>query len=67
MSDGQGQVRLIGIQERSGEVMLTGRVKYDYRVAGSREWKELVDYQDDQFHPLAIDATSDSLYAHGSS
>lgn len=63
MSDGQGQVRLIGIHERSGEVMLTGRVKYDYRVAGSREWKELVDYQDDQFHPLAIDATSDSLYA----
>jgi len=63
MSDGQGQVRLMGIPEVSGEVMLTGRVKYDYRAAGSREWTKLVDYQDDQFHPLAIDASNDSLYA----
>ncbi len=63
MSDGQGQVRLMAIPEVSGETMLTGRVKYEYRAAGSRDWKTLIDYQDDQFHPLAIDATSDSLYA----
>jgi dipeptidyl aminopeptidase/acylaminoacyl peptidase len=63
MSDGLGQVRLIGIQQLSGEVNLTGRVKYDYRLAGSRDWKQLVDYQDSDFYPLAIDATSDSLYA----
>lgn len=63
MSDGQGNVRLIGIPELSGEVMLTGRVRYDYRPTGSRDWTKLVDYQDGQFYPLAIDATNDSLYA----
>ena len=63
MSDGQGQIRLMGIPEVSGEVMLTGRVRYDYRAEGSRNWVKLVDYQDDQFHPLAIDATNNSLYA----
>jgi dipeptidyl aminopeptidase/acylaminoacyl peptidase len=63
MSDGQGQVRLIGMSELSGEVMLTGRTKYNYRTVGSREWRDLVDFQEDEFQPLAIDATSDSLYA----
>ena len=51
------------MSELSGEVMLTGRTKYNYRIAGSREWRDLVDFQDDEFQPLAIDATSDSLYA----
>ncbi|HMI41658.1 MAG TPA: S9 family peptidase [Sphingomicrobium sp.] len=63
MSDGRGQVRLIGIAELSSETLLTGRVKYDYRQLGSRGWKDLVGYQDGGFSPLAIDATINSLYA----
>jgi dipeptidyl aminopeptidase/acylaminoacyl peptidase len=63
MSDGRGVVRLIGIAELSGETRLTGRVKYDYRQIDSRGWKDLVGYQDEEFYPLAIDATINSLYA----
>jgi dipeptidyl aminopeptidase/acylaminoacyl peptidase len=63
MSDGRGVVRLIGIAELSGETRLTGRVRYDYRDLDSRGWRDLVRYQDDEFFPLAIDATINSLYA----
>jgi dipeptidyl aminopeptidase/acylaminoacyl peptidase len=63
MSDGRGVVRLIGVAELSGETRLTGRVKYDYREVDSRGWRDLVNYQDDEFYPLAIDATINSLYA----
>ena len=63
MSDGRGTVRLMGLVERSAEVNLTGRNKYLYRRAGSRDWKQLVDYQKDEFEPLAIDSTIDALYA----
>lgn len=63
MSDGQGHVRLMGLSEISGETLLTGRVKYSYRTAASRDWKDLQDYSADGLVPLAIDATIDSLYA----
>lgn len=63
MSDGRGEVRLIGLAELAGETRLTGRVKYDYRQLGSRNWKDLAPYRDEDFAPLAIDATINSLYA----
>lgn len=63
MSDGRGNVRLLGIVERSSEVLLTGRVKYLYRVPGSRDWQDLVGFQKDEFSPLAIDASTNLLYA----
>lgn len=63
MTDGRGNVRLLGLAQMKGEVYLTGRTKYLYREAGSRNWKDLVDYQKDDFYPLAIDSTIDSLYA----
>lgn len=63
MSDGQGHVRLMGIPEISGETLLTGRIKYSYRTANSRDWKELQGYSADGLAPLAIDVTIDSLYA----
>ena len=62
MTDGRGNVRLMAVSQASGS-QLTGRTKYHYRTQSSREWNELTDYvEDDQFRPLAIDATSDSLY-----
>lgn len=65
MSDGRGNVRIMRIDETETSGALTGRVKYLYRTAGSRDWKTLADYADydDQVQPLAIDADVNSLYA----
>ena len=64
MSDGQGHVRLFGAAELSSQTYTTGRVKYVYRAPGSREWNALTDDIDsDDFQPLAIDASINSLYA----
>ena len=62
MSDGLGHVRLSAIDEVVGQT-LTGRTRYNYRTAGSNEWRPLIGYQKDEFVPLAIDATINSLYA----
>ena len=62
-SDGQGNVRLmaeVGVDNS----LLTGKTKYSYRTIGSRDWRALTDFVEDKdFTPLAVDATSDSLYA----
>ena len=63
MSDGNGQVRVMAIPETTRDGSLTGRTRYQYRTSNSREWQMLVDYQRDDFVPLAIDGTIDSLYA----
>lgn len=63
MTDGQGKVRLMSMAQVDGE-NLTGRVKYYYRATGSKDWRDLTDYVDaDDFQALAVDATTDSLYA----
>jgi dienelactone hydrolase len=62
MSDGRGTVRLMATHGVSDQ-MLTGKVKYYYRPAGSRDWSPLTDFlDDDAFQPLAIDATTNALY-----
>jgi len=62
MSDGQGHVRLMDMVGLDND-LLTGKTKYYYRTADSRDWKVLTDYvDDDDYRPLAIDATSNSLY-----
>ncbi len=63
MSDGRGVVRLMFMPEISAGGMLSGRARYLYRTPQSRDWKELVGYQEDEFEPLAIDADSNRLYA----
>lgn len=66
MTDGHGDVRLTGIAQKvtDGEYT-TGKYKFSYRTADSREWKPLtsgyVDAQD--FWPLAVDQASNSLFA----
>lgn len=62
MTDGRGNVRLM---ERVAvkEGLLTGKSRYFYRTAGARDWRPLTEWVDsDAFRPLAIDATTDSLY-----
>ncbi|WP_338503294.1 hypothetical protein V6R86_07335 [Sphingomonas kaistensis] len=55
LSDGRGNVRVQGISEETGDGQLTGRRKYQYRIAGSRDWRDLEPYQDGEFIPLAVD------------
>ncbi|HVH48366.1 MAG TPA: S9 family peptidase [Sphingomicrobium sp.] len=63
MADGTGKVRLMAIPEVTPEGRQTGRIRYQYRTADSREWQILIDNQEDEFQPLAIDGAIDSLYA----
>ncbi len=65
MTDGRGHVRIMRVDEAKSDGTLSGRIKYFYRTANSRDWKTLVDYADwqQQMQPLAVDADIDSLYA----
>lgn len=63
MSDGQGKVRLMTIAEYTPHGYLSGRIRYAYRAPGSRDWNDLVAFQQDEFEPLAIDAGLNRLYA----
>ena len=66
LSDGLGNVRLMaltGVENGVYDAMLTGKTRYFYRATGSRDWKPLTDFvKDEDFEPLAVDATSNSLY-----
>ena len=63
LSDGRGNIRVQGISEETGDGQLTGRRKYQYRIAGSRDWRDLEPYQDGEFIPLAVDGDFDALYS----
>ena len=63
ISDGQGNVRMMTVAEYTPQGYLSGRVRYSYRAPNSRDWEELVPYQQDEFEPLAIDAGLNRLYA----
>ena len=65
-TDGRGHVRLMYIVGERHSGVLTGQLKYFYRTAASRDWKDLTivtNTNDPDFVPLAIDSTVDSLYA----
>jgi dipeptidyl aminopeptidase/acylaminoacyl peptidase len=63
LTDGRGQVRIMEVFEDDHHGQVTGREKFYYRTQGSRDWKTLVDFQKEQFQPLAVDAELDSVYA----
>lgn len=63
MADGHGNVRVMTVFEDDRHGQVTGRVKYFYRTKGSKDWRTLADFQDDQFEPLEIDDEIDALYA----
>lgn len=63
MTDDRGHVRLMSVAEIKVRTQFSGRVKYMYRTATSRDWKTLVEYQKEEFEPLAVDAETDSVYA----
>lgn len=63
MTDGRGNVRLMSVYE-SVKGFETGKVRYSYRLAGSKDWIRLsegfVDAED--YEPLAVDGNSNQLY-----
>lgn len=63
LTDGLGNVRIkVNAETKDGDP--TGRERVFYRVTGGRDWRPLTDYLDgDEFQPLAVDGTTDSLYA----
>jgi len=66
MTDGRGNVRLMALYAYRPSATFTGSIKYSYRTSASRDWKDLatvLDFDDPEFKPLAIDSTIDSLYA----
>ena len=63
MSDGLGHVRIMSFEQNDNQDRLTGRTRYRYRPSGSNNWETLAGFEDEDFEPLAIDGTIDSLYA----
>jgi dipeptidyl aminopeptidase/acylaminoacyl peptidase len=63
MTDGRGNVRIMRVDQYQGSG-LTGLLKYYYRTPGSRDWKTLVDFvnDEDQIIPLAVDADINAVY-----
>lgn len=65
MSDGRGNVRIMRIDDVGSDGTLSGMVRYQYRTAGSHDWRPLAGNvrEEDQLQPLAVDADSNLLYA----
>jgi dipeptidyl aminopeptidase/acylaminoacyl peptidase len=59
ISDGRGNVRIMGVQAfRSSTGQLQGVIKYLYRTVGSREWHPLGEFDEINFtgfRPIAVD------------
>lgn len=65
MTDGRGNVRVRIRQEATNDGTLTGKTSYAYRLPGSRDWKQLGEYDsrnDTGIYPLALEADSNSLF-----
>jgi acetyl esterase/lipase len=67
LSDGQGKVRVMGVQLPAGASGYAGqKIKYSYRPTGSNEWQPLSDYDvlaDEGLNPYAVDPKLNVVYA----
>jgi dipeptidyl aminopeptidase/acylaminoacyl peptidase len=66
LSDGHGNIRIMETVISTGEREdLTGLVRYKYRQRGSKEWKDLSEYNmitGAGSRPIAVDGQTDSAY-----
>lgn len=65
ISDGQGNVRIAGVVQITGDYVQTGLIKYIYRPKGSTVWRDLgmFDSRNDQgFNPYIVDPAEDVAY-----
>lgn len=70
ISDGTGQVRVMGTTKYDQNGYLAGRDSYSFRAAGSREWQPMntVEYDAQTatgFVPQAVDSKLDVVYGFG--
>jgi dipeptidyl aminopeptidase/acylaminoacyl peptidase len=67
ISDGRGNIRIMGMRRPRGETGMMGDViNYFYRRAGSSEWLPFGDYNSESRegpNPLAVDPDLDAVYA----
>lgn len=67
ISDGRGNVRIMGMQRTHATGQDTGMTSYMYRLPGSREWKKLSDRDEEQhsgFEPYAVDHDLNVAYGY---
>lgn len=65
ISDGNGNVRIVGVSQMTAEYISTSEIKYKYRPAGSGGWKDLGDYNTltrTGFSPYIVDPIEDAAY-----
>jgi dipeptidyl aminopeptidase/acylaminoacyl peptidase len=67
VSDGHGNVRIMGVQDVKGTGYASGNYKFLYRPQGKSGWSELSVYrvQDNSgFYPVAVDAARNLAYGY---
>jgi dipeptidyl aminopeptidase/acylaminoacyl peptidase len=65
ITDGSGNVRIVGVSDKTAEYINTGLVRYKFRPQGSSEWKDLGTYNYltyDGFNPYAVDPAENVVY-----
>lgn len=65
ISDGQGNVRVMGSRQSSSTGYVTPDIQYSFRLKGSREWQPLSTVNvltGDGFDPYAVDSDKDVAY-----
>ena len=70
ITDGHGTIRIMGKYDRADTGYLEGKVRYYYRMKGSREWQQLstvslTGREDDSFDPIAVDKARDVVFGLG--
>ena len=65
ISDGEGNIRVMGLQENKGSGYAKGTYKFLYRPLGKSGWSDLSTYDvrdNSGFYPLAVDAGKNVAY-----
>ncbi|MFD1611333.1 alpha/beta fold hydrolase [Sphingomonas tabacisoli] len=65
ITDGHGNVRIMGVQKKTAEGYSKSTTVYYYRVPGSRDWKPLSSYDflsRDGFNPVTVDRDKNVAY-----
>lgn len=66
LTDGHGNVRIMGVQLPSGSGYSGQVVRYSYRQKGSKKWNDLGEYNvltEEGVNPQAVDPAVDAVYA----
>jgi dipeptidyl aminopeptidase/acylaminoacyl peptidase len=69
ISDGHGNVRIVGLEQTSNDGLSTGHYNYLYRTADSRDWKKLGEMVETGgtfagFAPVAVDRDTNLAYGY---